>query len=122
MVRFSLLAAVVLMAAGVTGCTHCDTCDDFPVPCVGHNTGVPFAPGESYTVNVGGPQSTIVTNPSAPAPSVSSTPVPPTGTGPFKPPVLSSEASGSAPALEPLPRSGDVTPPTPPSVGSAKAN
>ncbi|MDR3632598.1 MAG: hypothetical protein P4L84_02110 [Isosphaeraceae bacterium] len=122
MLRFSLLVAVTLLAAGVTGCTHCDTCDDFPVPCVGHNTGVPVASAESYTLNVGGPQSTIVTNPTAPAPTVSSTPAPPTGPGPFQPPVAANAGNATAPSLEPLPRGSDVTPPAPASVGSAKAN
>jgi hypothetical protein len=118
MLRFSLLLAVTLLAAGSTGCTHCDTCDDFPVPCVGHNTGVAFAPGASYTVNVGGPQSSIVSNP-APGTVVSDAPAPPTNSGPFKP---AATASAAAPSLEPLPRGGDVTPPPPASVGSAKAN
>lgn len=118
MLRFSLLAAGALLAAGVTGCTHCDTCDDFPVPCVGHNTGVPMASAESYSVSVGGDKSTIVSNPAS---STSSTPAPSTSSGPFKPPVSASASNTSAPALEPLPHA-DVTPPPPASLGSAKAN
>jgi len=123
MLRFSLLAAVALLAAGFTGCTHCDTCDDFPVPCVGHNTAVPMAPGGSYSVTVGGDQpSSIMSRPASPtAPTaVTGAPAPPAGAGPFRPPVVSSDAV--TPNLDPLPRSGDVTPPAPSSVGSAKAN
>ncbi len=38
MTRISLMVAVA-MAAGVVGCAHCDTCDDFPAPCAGPNCG-----------------------------------------------------------------------------------
>jgi len=38
MSRISLLMAVAV-AAGVVGCAQCDTCDDFPAPCVGPNCG-----------------------------------------------------------------------------------
>lgn len=123
MLRISLAAAVTVLAAGFTGCTHCDTCDDFPVPCVGHNTGVPVGPGQSYTMNVGPEQSTIVSAPASPAgAAANSAPVPPTSSGPFKPPVASSSGGTASPSLEPLPRSSDVTPPPPASLGSAKAN
>ena len=120
MLRISLAAAVAILAAGFTGCTHCDTCDDFPVPCVGHNTGVPFAPAGSYTMNVGPTESTIVSAPAAPAGATANTaPAPPTTAGPFKPPVAS---NAGATNLDPLPPGGDVTPPPPASLGSAKAN
>ena len=32
-----LAAALGLSLVGVLGCAHCDTCDDFPAPCVGAN-------------------------------------------------------------------------------------
>ena len=38
MSRMNLLLAVAV-AAGVVGCAQCDTCDDFPVPCIGPNCG-----------------------------------------------------------------------------------
>ena len=38
MTRFALLL-VGLAIAGATGCAQCDTCDDFPAPCVGPNCG-----------------------------------------------------------------------------------
>ena len=34
-----LLLVAVALTAGAVGCTHCDTCDDFPTPCVGGNCG-----------------------------------------------------------------------------------
>ena len=39
MSRTSLLLAAFSLAVGMTGCTHCDTCDDFPTPCTGPNCG-----------------------------------------------------------------------------------
>ncbi len=44
MSRMNLLMAVAV-AAGVVGCAQCDTCDDFPVPCVGPNCGQGLMPG-----------------------------------------------------------------------------
>ena len=38
MLRISLLVAIGVMASAV-GCAQCDTCDDFPAPCVGPNCG-----------------------------------------------------------------------------------
>ena len=38
MTRFALVV-VGLAIAGATGCAQCDTCDDFPAPCVGPNCG-----------------------------------------------------------------------------------
>ena len=108
MVRISLLAAVAMLAAGVTGCTHCDTCDDFPVPCVGHNTGVPMAPSDSYTLNVGPNESTVV--PAAPVMSTpAGQPAPPTGPSAFAPPSGGTTTSSSSTNLEPLPRSTNVS-------------
>jgi hypothetical protein len=33
------VAAAAIGAMAATGCAHCDTCDDFPAPCVGANCG-----------------------------------------------------------------------------------
>ena len=50
MLRLSLLLVAVALAAGSVGCTHCDTCDDFPIPCVGSNCGpISGQPIGSYT-------------------------------------------------------------------------
>ncbi len=38
MLRISLLVAIGAMASAF-GCAQCDTCDDFPAPCVGPNCG-----------------------------------------------------------------------------------
>ncbi len=35
MLRTRSLLVAVALAAGAVGCTQCDTCDDFPTPCVG---------------------------------------------------------------------------------------
>lgn len=43
--KYWMLASVV--AGGLAGCAHCDTCDDFPVPCNG--------PGCSTAMSVMGP-------------------------------------------------------------------
>jgi hypothetical protein len=48
MARWNLLMAAATVAAGTIGCAHCDTCDDFPVPCVGANCNGP-------TMAYGGP-------------------------------------------------------------------
>ncbi len=34
-----LATGALILAAGVAGCAHCDTCDDFPVPCTGPGCG-----------------------------------------------------------------------------------
>lgn len=38
MLRISLLLVAVALTVSA-GCTHCDTADDFPIPCVGGNCG-----------------------------------------------------------------------------------
>ncbi len=35
----SILIMFGLVIAATTGCAQCDTCDDFPAPCVGPNCG-----------------------------------------------------------------------------------
>ena len=37
MSKFRFLSAALTVAALAIGCTHCDTCDDFPAPCLGGN-------------------------------------------------------------------------------------
>jgi hypothetical protein len=39
MTRLSAVLMAAGLAAGAVGCAHCDTCDDFPTPCVGPNCG-----------------------------------------------------------------------------------
>ena len=39
MSRICLLLAAVALSASDLGCAQCDTCDDFPAPCVGPNCG-----------------------------------------------------------------------------------
>jgi hypothetical protein len=117
MVRFSLPLVAVALAVSVVGCSHCDTCDKFPVPCVGHNTGAPVGAPAAYTVPPAGEMPMVappsmVSNGSAP---INWTSPPPT-TGAFTPPV--STPSSAVPS-GPLPRGGDNSPPPPTSLGDA---
>ena len=47
MSRLSSLLVAAGLAAGTVGCAQCDTCDDFPAPCIGPNCGVAGAYGGS---------------------------------------------------------------------------
>ncbi len=60
MPRTRLLAIAVVAVAGAIGCAHCDTCDDFPAPCVGGNcngaaTGYAMATPTMATAPAGAP-------------------------------------------------------------------
>ena len=49
--RISLLLVAVALVAGAVGCAHCDTCDDFPTPCVGGDCGyAPSGPPGGYAM------------------------------------------------------------------------
>jgi hypothetical protein len=39
MTRLNAVLVAAGLAVGAVGCAHCDTCDDFPAPCVGPNCG-----------------------------------------------------------------------------------
>src|SRR4051794_10141734 len=103
MSRTSLLLAAFTLAAGMTGCTHCDTCDDFPAPCNGPNCGFRGGPVGGTIVHTGPP---TVAGPSAPV-----------GTAPGAP---SSTPETSAPSSA-LPEPPSTTPP-PESTPSAVPN
>ena len=82
MSRVSLLAVLAVMGCSI-GCAQCDTCDDFPVPCVGPNCGqlapggIPGMLGDSMGPPVMG-SSMPTMNDSAPAmPAPTSAPMPP---------------------------------------------
>ncbi len=92
MSRTSLLLAAFTLTAGMTGCTHCDTCDDFPAPCTGPNCGFRGGPIGGAVVHTGPP---VVVGPSTPAEVAPGSP--------------SSTPSSSAPALAPVP-APDPTP------------
>ena len=93
MSRTSLLLAAFTLAAGMTGCTHCDTCDDFPTPCTGPNCGFRGGPVGGTVVHTGPP---IVAGPSAPV-----------ETAPGAPSSTPDSSAPSRPCPTPLP-------PTPP--------
>lgn len=92
MSRSRLLAAwVVAVAAAATGCAHCDTCDDFPAPCLSGNCG-----GGFY-----GPAPTYVEGPAAPAP--------PAGGGAFSAPADEAAGAGAgAGVAEPVESTPEV--------------
>ena len=94
--RLAIVAALGL-AAGAIGCAHCDTCDDFPAPCVGGTCGGPPVMAAPPPMAMGPTileAAPLTSTPAAPAPA---------GRGPF-----------SAPAA-PAPAPSD-TPPTPPAA------
>ena len=101
MLRKSLwLAAVALAAVVTTGCTLCDTCDDFPVPCAGGNCGgaevAPVYPG-TYSIPPGTVTTTAVVPMPAAAPDAAA-PVPP-----------SISPAPPAPVVTPLPTTAPPT-------------
>lgn len=108
-----LVMAVLIGSAGAIGCAHCDTCDEFPTPCLGGDClggaaalPVPvMAMGPSAVVTDGGGDPIA-----APAP----------GPGPFAGPVVRGDVLGATPAggspLISLP-SGAMDSPPPPPVG-----
>lgn len=118
MLRSRLALLAVAMAAGVAGCTFCDTCDDFPTPCVGGNC------GEPGTSPVGGNYVAMPNSSDGPMASAPPTLLPPTpivatsGSAPAGP--ERTQASLSAPAVVAEPPA-EITPPPPTSVGSLPA-
>ncbi len=123
MSRTSLLLAAFMLAAGMTGCTHCDTCDDFPTPCNGPNCGFRGGPVGGTTVHAGPP---VVAGPSAPAEAApgapSSTPPSsaPTQAPATAPAPLPSPESIPSAVPDPLPAEG-ASPPTPMTPGDSTA-
>jgi hypothetical protein len=114
MSRICLLMAVAV-AAGVVGCAQCDTCDDFPAPCVGPNCGqlmpggLPGYFGDNMGPGAGDPPlgsgapSLQPAPPSAPPASDSASPAP----------------ASSAPAAMPTtPAVNPASPPVPTEPGS----
>lgn len=85
MARFRLAAIVGLLAAAVVGCAHCDTCDDFPAPCLGGNC-FGAAGGAEY-----GPAMPVMAN----AP-IDVNPNPPMTSSPFSPPAPGTPAAGQS--------------------------
>jgi hypothetical protein len=114
MLRHSLALAAVVSALCAAGCTHCDTCDEFPVPCTGAQyDGVgPVSPVPGgYTIQ--GPVT-------GPAPTTA--PAAPYGTtSPFAPSTPPSAAPDSSTTpSQPTAAPGAVTPPAVPAPETAK--
>jgi hypothetical protein len=113
MSRHCLMVVAVSLAAGLVGCAHCDTCDDFPTPAMGPYNGMP-----SYVGATAVPAESPA--PAAVSPEPTETqPAPPGGeAGPFTPPpslTAPYPPSGFGTAPETLPESPPTAPgnPTP---------
>lgn len=118
MLRFSLALTTVAIVIGSSGCTHCDTCDDFPLPCIGGNCG---GAGGSPTVMPGpfaGPGIGSLVAPYRSTSVVSPAP-PESSTSPFSltAPVMGGEESAPAPLIGPA--EGQATPATSPEPSQA---
>ncbi len=96
MSRMNLLMAVAV-AAGVVGCAQCDTCDDFPAPCVGANCGQGLMPG-----GIPGALDSQMGAPVMGAASYSTPPVDDSaGPGPVAPPAAALPMTPPAPPVDP---------------------
>jgi hypothetical protein len=108
MSRSRCFAVGLLLAVGAVGCAHCDTCDDFPTPCIGGNCGggSAFMPGMAMapTSAEGAPAT------SAPG---STTPAPGSQPGPFSTPTDSDSRTGGAAPADSPPASPAVNAPGP---------
>lgn len=100
----SALAGAALILAGAVGCSHCDTCDDFPTPCVGGDCGygtsnpmmgpgMGMPPGGPVTMAPGGPALAPADAPAAPAAPAAKPPA--TRPLPESPPAAPSLPGGS---------------------------
>ncbi len=97
--------AAAALASIAVGCAHCDTCDDFPLPCSGGNCGVstlPVGPTVITSPVVSAyPAETVI---SQPVDSTAKPPAPTSSTSPFsnQPP---GATGGSSNPTEPAPLS-----------------
>lgn len=120
MFRKGLPASAVVLFLSIAGCTHCDTCDDFPTPCLGPNCGgtgggsytAPVAPVNGYAAQPG--MSPIDSSNAVAEPAMS---VPPS----TQPPESSGAYGSVRSALPEGPPSIPAAPtPTPPAVDAPK--
>jgi hypothetical protein len=112
MLRYQFALVAAALAASASGCTQCDTCDDFPLPCAGGSCGEGFAPpmpaGSFTTVAPGVPEGVPIGPPGGPfSVSAATRPTPTT-------------AVVAAPSVVPptAPAAPESTPPPPMSVES----
>jgi hypothetical protein len=105
MARLTLLLAAVAVMAGTSGCTHCDTCDDFPTPCLDQVAGFgpaggTFLAGDGADMPASLPATNTTTTPApASGPTTPTTAPPPSGGSPY----------GAGASLEPIPGSNSRT-------------
>jgi hypothetical protein len=109
MLRLSFLLSAVALFVGSAGCTHCDTCDDFPIPCVGGNcgsAGMAMAPMTGAYTGAGASNAPYA--PEGP-PTVAPLPLaPPPGTQ-----ILEPLPGAPDPAMPVTPKPADTTPAAP---------
>lgn len=130
MLRFKLALLAATLSAGAVGCTQCDTCDDFPTPCIGGKCGPQaYSPtsGGTYSMADPGQGAPVMLPPGAPQPPAPSAEAatPPPEVRPSAPAATSPDSgpdplppSAAAGAISVPPFSTEVTPPAPNSVGS----
>lgn len=88
------LAIAMGLAAGAIGCAHCDTCDDFPAPCLGGNCGSePVMAGPTMAMGPAILEAAPLT--SAPA-------APSNGPGPFSAPTTPAGSPADSPPTPPV--------------------
>jgi hypothetical protein len=124
MVRISLLMGAVILTVTAEGCTHCDTCDDFPLPNVGGMSTAPLA-GSYSTTGMTAPTPEATPAPAATTPAPDTTVPPPTPAAPStdpKAPAVDTPPAGmpaptapapNAPILDPTPKPESAPPPPP---------
>lgn len=121
MVRISLSLSAAALAILVSGCTLCDTCDDFPVPCADGNCGVamtsaPISPFlGSYTPLR--PTASVQPAPFEPA-APATAPVPPGMSA--APPLPDEDPNPSSPDAPGVPAPDITTPPAPAATPGAE--
>lgn len=110
MARLCLTVLSAALAASAIGCAHCQTCDDFPVPCTGPNCG--HAGHGSYAPPVFG-AGPVVMPAGMPVPVPDMGPyLPPSQAGaPTPPPPVSDTRVGENPDPAPADAPGISTPP-----------
>jgi len=106
MTRLNAVLVAAGLAVGAVGCAHCDTCDDFPAPCVGPNcaTGPMGAYGmASGPTAYSGPMTLGATVPAGPAGSS-------LGGSVIDSAVPAPSVPGTAPATAPAPAPPSTSP------------
>lgn len=120
MVRISLSISAVALAVLASGCTLCDTCDDFPMPCAGGNCGVAMTSTPAISPFLGSYtpiRTTAATQPVDVAPPAPAGSVTPPGMS-SAPPLPDEDPNPSSPDAPGVPAPNITTPPPAPAPGA----